>query len=35
MFNLNSKKNKRRLSALIIAIIILAFIIPTLAYFIY
>lgn len=33
MFNMNSKKNKRYLSAVIIVILVLAMIIPTLTYF--
>jgi len=35
MFNLNNKKTKQRISAIIIAIIVLAMIVPTLSYFFY
>ena len=34
MFNMNNKKSRRRISAIIIAILVLAMIIPTVAYFI-
>lgn len=33
MFNMNNKKTKQRISAVIIAFLILAMILPTLAYF--
>lgn len=33
MFNLNNKKNRQRVSAVLIAILVLAMIIPTLTYF--
>lgn len=33
MFNLSNKKTRRRVSAVIIAILVLAMIIPTLTYF--
>lgn len=32
MFNMNNKKTKQRISAVIIAVIVFAMIIPTLAY---
>lgn len=35
MFNMNNKKTRQRVSAVIIAIIIVAMILPTLSYFIY
>lgn len=34
MFNMSNKKTKRRISAVIIAILVLAMVIPTVAYFI-
>ncbi len=34
MFQFNSRKNKRRVSAVIIVILVLAMVIPTLAYFV-
>lgn len=33
MFNMNNKKTKQRISAVIIVILIVAMILPTLAYF--
>lgn len=33
MFNMNNKKTKQRVSAVIIAILIIAMVLPTLAYF--
>lgn len=33
MFNFNNKKSRQRISAVIIAIIVLAMVIPTLTYF--
>lgn len=33
MFNMNSKKSKRRISAVLIVILVLAMVIPTVAYF--
>ncbi len=33
MFNMNSRKTKRKISAVIIFILVLAMVIPTLAYF--
>ncbi len=33
LFNFSNKKNKQRISAVIIVILVLAMIIPTLAYF--
>lgn len=33
MFNLNNKKTRQRISAVIIAILVLAMIIPTVTYF--
>lgn len=35
MFNMNNKKTKQRISAVIIAIIVVAMLLPTLSYFIY
>ncbi len=35
MFNMNNKKTKQRVSAVIIAIIVVAMLLPTLSYFIY
>lgn len=35
MFNLNNKKTKRRVSAVIIIILVLAMVIPTLSYLFY
>lgn len=35
MFNLNNKKTKQRISAIIIIVLVLAMVIPTLSYFWY
>ncbi len=35
MFNLNNQKTKRKISAAIIVVLVLAMVIPTLAYFFY
>lgn len=35
MFNLNNQKTKRKISAVIIVILVLAMVIPTLTYFFY
>lgn len=35
MFNMNNKKTKQRISAIIVIILVLAMVIPTLAYFWY
>ena len=35
MFNMNNKKTRQRISAVIIAIIVVAMLLPTLSYFIY
>lgn len=35
MFNMNNKKTKQRISAVIIAIIVVAMLLPTLSYFVY
>ena len=35
MFNLNNQKTKRKISADIIVVLVLAMVIPTLAYFFY
>lgn len=35
MFNMNSKKTKQRISAVIIAVLVLAMVLPTLTYFLY
>ena len=35
MFNMNNKKTRQRISVVIIAIIVVAMLLPTLSYFIY
>lgn len=35
MFNMNNKKTRQRISAIIVIILVLAMVIPTLAYFWY
>ncbi len=35
MFNMNSKKTKKRISAVIIVILVLAMVLPTLSYIVY
>lgn len=35
MFNMNNKKTKQRVSAVIIVILVLAMVLPTLSYFLY
>lgn len=35
MFNMNNKKTRQRISAVIIVILVLAMVLPTLTYFLY
>ncbi len=35
MFNMNNKKTRQRISAVIVIILVLAMVIPTLTYFLY